>query len=243
MRGGLQVIGARADALGRFTAAYAQLARLPAPTLAPVRLAHSGGPGRGTRAPPARLTVARRAEPSSSRPIPISSSSFSSTSCATPSTRRSRPRRRDRELGRRSTAASACAWTTRGPGCPTRRTCSCRSSRPSLGARASASCCAADRLPRRTAGSLTLENRTPGTRLPRRADTSARLSAPRELGHPKGCLHRKLDPVPACPGAGIPLPDVQTSAARGTGLPGVTALAGPGRPPARSCRSRRLIFD
>ncbi len=39
MRSGLQVIGARADSLGRFTAAYAQLARLPAPTLAPVGLA------------------------------------------------------------------------------------------------------------------------------------------------------------------------------------------------------------
>jgi nitrogen fixation/metabolism regulation signal transduction histidine kinase len=38
MRGGLQVIGARADSLGRFTAAYAQLARLPQPTLAPVAL-------------------------------------------------------------------------------------------------------------------------------------------------------------------------------------------------------------
>jgi nitrogen fixation/metabolism regulation signal transduction histidine kinase len=39
MRSGLQVIGARADALGRFTAAYAQLARLPAPVLTAVRLA------------------------------------------------------------------------------------------------------------------------------------------------------------------------------------------------------------
>ena len=38
MRGGLQVIGTRADALGRFTAAYAQLARLPAPRLEPVAL-------------------------------------------------------------------------------------------------------------------------------------------------------------------------------------------------------------
>jgi two-component system nitrogen regulation sensor histidine kinase NtrY len=39
MQGGLQVIGARADSLGRFTAAYAQLARLPQPSLTPVRLA------------------------------------------------------------------------------------------------------------------------------------------------------------------------------------------------------------
>jgi nitrogen fixation/metabolism regulation signal transduction histidine kinase len=38
MRDGLQVIGTRADALGRFTAAYAQLARLPAPTIEPVSL-------------------------------------------------------------------------------------------------------------------------------------------------------------------------------------------------------------
>ncbi len=38
LRRGLQVIGSRADALGRFTAAYAQLARLPPPRLAPVVL-------------------------------------------------------------------------------------------------------------------------------------------------------------------------------------------------------------
>ncbi len=38
MRSGLQVVGSRADSLGRFTAAYSQLARLPAPTLAKVEL-------------------------------------------------------------------------------------------------------------------------------------------------------------------------------------------------------------
>jgi two-component system nitrogen regulation sensor histidine kinase NtrY len=38
LRSGLGVISARADALGRFTAAYAQLARLPAPTLRRVPL-------------------------------------------------------------------------------------------------------------------------------------------------------------------------------------------------------------
>jgi two-component system, NtrC family, nitrogen regulation sensor histidine kinase NtrY len=38
MRDGLQVIGGRAESLGRFTAAYAQLARLPAPTIEPVPL-------------------------------------------------------------------------------------------------------------------------------------------------------------------------------------------------------------
>lgn len=38
MRDGLQVIGGRADSLGRFTAAYAQLARLPAPTIESVPL-------------------------------------------------------------------------------------------------------------------------------------------------------------------------------------------------------------
>lgn len=38
MRDGLQVIGGRADSLGRFTAAYAQLARLPAPAIEPVPL-------------------------------------------------------------------------------------------------------------------------------------------------------------------------------------------------------------
>ena len=38
LRDGLAVISSRADSLGRFTAAYAQLARLPAPTLRPVQL-------------------------------------------------------------------------------------------------------------------------------------------------------------------------------------------------------------
>jgi len=38
MRGGLAVIGSRADSLGRFTAAYAQLARLPAPALRDVSI-------------------------------------------------------------------------------------------------------------------------------------------------------------------------------------------------------------
>jgi nitrogen fixation/metabolism regulation signal transduction histidine kinase len=38
MRDGLQVIGGRADSLGRFTAAYAQLARLPAPSIEPIPL-------------------------------------------------------------------------------------------------------------------------------------------------------------------------------------------------------------
>ncbi|MES2125312.1 MAG: ATP-binding protein [Gemmatimonadota bacterium] len=38
LREGLQVIGARADSLGRFIAAYARLARLPRPVLAPMRV-------------------------------------------------------------------------------------------------------------------------------------------------------------------------------------------------------------
>jgi two-component system, NtrC family, nitrogen regulation sensor histidine kinase NtrY len=38
MRDGLQVIGGRADSLSRFTAAYAQLARLPAPSIEPLPL-------------------------------------------------------------------------------------------------------------------------------------------------------------------------------------------------------------
>ena len=88
MRGGLQVIGARADSLGRFTAAYAQLARLPAPTLRAVRLGHAGGARRGPRA--SHDGDGRPADRASrSRPIPISSNSFSSTCCATPWTQRS----------------------------------------------------------------------------------------------------------------------------------------------------------
>ncbi len=38
VHGGLRVIASRAEALGRFTEAYARLARLPAPRLAPVRV-------------------------------------------------------------------------------------------------------------------------------------------------------------------------------------------------------------
>jgi signal transduction histidine kinase len=38
MRGGLEIIGTRADSLARFMQAYARLARLPQPTLAPARL-------------------------------------------------------------------------------------------------------------------------------------------------------------------------------------------------------------
>ena len=60
MRAGLAVIGSRADSLGRFTAAYAQLARLPAPALQPVSI--------GTLVPRAadlerRMTVAVHAGP------------------------------------------------------------------------------------------------------------------------------------------------------------------------------------
>jgi nitrogen fixation/metabolism regulation signal transduction histidine kinase len=39
MMRGLAIIGSRADALGRFTAAYAQLARLPAPNMQPTQVA------------------------------------------------------------------------------------------------------------------------------------------------------------------------------------------------------------
>ncbi len=39
MRRGLGVIGARADSLGRFTSAYARLARLPRPVVQPIQLA------------------------------------------------------------------------------------------------------------------------------------------------------------------------------------------------------------
>ena len=51
MRGGLQVIGARADALGRFTAAYAQLAR-PRADAERGEARASRCPGRRSRTPP-----------------------------------------------------------------------------------------------------------------------------------------------------------------------------------------------
>jgi len=55
MRRGLQVIGARAESLSRFMEAYARLARLPAPTLAPVDV---GALVRRAASLETRLTVA-----------------------------------------------------------------------------------------------------------------------------------------------------------------------------------------
>jgi two-component system, NtrC family, nitrogen regulation sensor histidine kinase NtrY len=60
MQRGLAIIGSRADALGRFTTAYAQLARLPAPQFAPISW---GALMRRVAALETRLPVAVRAGP------------------------------------------------------------------------------------------------------------------------------------------------------------------------------------
>ena len=98
MRDGLQVIGGRADSLGRFTAAYAQLARLPAPEHRADSVAGAGGPCRRPGAPTRR---ARRRRPGRawSTPTPPSSSNCSSTWCATPRCRAGHRGRRARRLG------------------------------------------------------------------------------------------------------------------------------------------------
>ena len=119
MRRGLAVIAARSDSLSRFTTAYARLAKLPAPRLDAVPVAMSP-----------------------SVPIPISSNSCSSTFYTMPWTLRSRRAAASRSPGPAKGAPSSSGSRTKGPGCRTRRTCSCRSSRRNRAGRASAWCSA-----------------------------------------------------------------------------------------------------
>ena len=85
---GSRVIASRAEALSRFTTAYAKLARLPPPSLAPVDV---GALLRRVASLETRLPVGVIPGPAVTvRPTPTSSSSCSSTSCATPRTPRSR---------------------------------------------------------------------------------------------------------------------------------------------------------
>ena len=75
MQRGLAVIASRADALSRFTGAYARLARLPPPDRKPCRLRAADAPCRGARDRGCPVSCRARPDDRRSRPIPISSSS------------------------------------------------------------------------------------------------------------------------------------------------------------------------
>ena len=99
---GLSLIEERSGALGRFLRSYAQLARLPKPNPRLVNVPALVSRDRRAREAAAgdRASVAGSAR---SPPTPIRSNSCSSTSCATPSTPRSRP-----------AAASSIGWKNAG---------------------------------------------------------------------------------------------------------------------------------
>ena len=158
MRRGLAVIGARAEALRRFMDAYARLARLPPPQRAPVAVGAlvQRAARLETRVPVQLRTGPRRR---ASRPTPTSSSSSSSTCCATRPTRRWRraaacasagtaSERGGRDLGGRRRAGPAADRQ------PVRAVLHHQAAGLRHRPRARAA-----RSPRRTAGSLALENR------------------------------------------------------------------------------------
>ena len=135
---GLNLIETRSGALGRFLRAYAQLARLPKPQERPIQI----------------LPLARRiAELENRLPIVVKSSTdvpveadpdqleqllINIVRNAVDATIETGGKRVDR-LGASATATCSSPSRTKGRGCRTRRTCSCRSSRPSRPGRASAS--------------------------------------------------------------------------------------------------------
>ena len=90
MQRGLHVIASRTESLSRFTGAYARLARLPAPRLQPIVLEAVPAAPRGPRDTRAGAG-ASRAGPDHHRRSRSARTAASSTSCATPPTRRSKP--------------------------------------------------------------------------------------------------------------------------------------------------------
>ena len=116
MRRGLAVIGSRAESLSRFMAAYARLARLPPPTLAPVAL---GGARRARRRPRAAHAGAGAARPAGDAPGRRRSARAAAHQPA-PQRRRRRARppaaRVTRRLGRRRRARARSCVDDDGPG-------------------------------------------------------------------------------------------------------------------------------
>ena len=147
---GLDVIASRAEALTRFTASYARLARLPQPRLAPLDV---GGLVQRVAGLETRLPVGVR--PGTAVTVHGDSDQLEQLLInlvhnAVDASLETRGARRGRLDGRRA-ATSNSRWTTRGRGSPRRPTCSSRSSRPSPEARASASS-SAGRSPKGTTG-------------------------------------------------------------------------------------------
>ena len=147
---GLQVIGSRAESLGRFTAAYAQLAKLPPPRLAPVVLKPlmQRVAGLETRVPVTvrpgpDTTLTADSDQIEQLVINLLRNAAEATLDA--------GGRESRSAGGTRPAASTSGWTTRARARRRPPTCSCPSSPPSPADRGSGWCCAG-RSPRPTAG-------------------------------------------------------------------------------------------
>ena len=176
MQRGLQVIGSRAESLSRFTAAYARLARLPPPRLQPDRAQAAAAARRRPRDAGAGHGPPRPRHDAHGRQRSARAAAHQPAAQRRRRHARHRRRRASRSAGGAQDAASTSGSTTRGRARRTRPTCSCRSSRPSPADRESGWCCAG-RLPRPTAASLRLENRSRRARLPRHADAAGRDEA------------------------------------------------------------------
>ena len=136
---GLAVIASRAEALSRFTGAYARLAKLPPPRFARVELAGAGRSHRGAR--DARPVRSRRtADRDLGRPRPARAAADQSR--AQRRRRGSRdPRRRHGRWWAANGPPVEIAVDDEGPGLRTRRISSCRSSRRNRRDPASGSSC------------------------------------------------------------------------------------------------------
>ncbi len=153
MQRGLAVIASRSESLSRFMSAYARLAKLPPPKLAPLdvaafvdRVVTLEEAHHIQVAPGPRLTIQGDGDQLEQLLINLHQER-----------RRRRARDRRRRAGRLAAPAGLRRrrrWSsgsrTRAPASRTPATCSCRSSRPSPADRASASC-SAGRSPKRTA--------------------------------------------------------------------------------------------
>ena len=147
---GLNLIETRSGALGRFLRAYAQLARLPKPQQRTVPDDAAGAPASPSSRTGCRSPSVATDDPSiKADPDQIEQLLINIVRNAVDATLETSGGVSDRLEASRRLAADH-ASKTKGRGCPTRPTCSCRSSRPSRPAPASAWRCAA-RSPRRTA--------------------------------------------------------------------------------------------
>ena len=140
---GLGVIASRSESLSRFMSAYARLAKLPPPKLAPLDV--GAFVDRVVTLEKAHH-IARRARAAADDP-----GGRRSARAAADQPHSQRRRRRARDRRRRAPSAGSgcparrrrrwsCGSRTKGPACRTPATCSCRSSRPSRAAPASVWC-------------------------------------------------------------------------------------------------------